>query len=153
MVNQSEVEFVETIVPMDFNYNIRAGKPIEDYLRGMAQKKIMGSKCTKCGKVVIPPRNVCGVACGKMEMVEVDQTGTLQNYTIGHVKITKGLMEPVEEPVVLGMIQLDGTNSLLVSEIRGVDPKQVKKGLRVKAVWKESPEGKFDDLAYFELAS
>lgn len=143
-------EFVEVIVPLDFNYNIRVGKPIEEYLRGMGEKKIMGSRCSECGKVVVPPRKVCSVSCGDMEIVEVPQTGIVQNYTVAHVKMNKGLLEPLEEPIMLALVQLDGTQSLLPAEIRGVKPEDLKVGLKVRAVWKDAPEGTYSDLDHFE---
>lgn len=141
------------VVPIDFPYNYRVGIYLEKYIRGLAEKKILGIKCPGCGKVVVPPRKLCG-ACNRVmeEWVEVGPEGTVESYTVGHVKLNKGLMEPCDPPQMLAMIKLDGATSLLVAEIKGMEPDGLKDGLRVRPVFKDPPTDSLEDLEYFEPA-
>lgn len=147
-------EFFHPKVPLDFQYNNRVGIGIERFLRGFGEKKIMGSKCPSCGKVAVPPRTVCG-ACNAAvsEFVEVSQEGSLVNFTVAHVQMVKGQrLEKAESPYVLGLVKLDGADSLLLARISGMDPSDLKVGMRVKAVWKEEVQGDYTDLDHFQPA-
>ena len=143
--------FFTPVVPLDFVYNYRVGPYIERYLRGFKDKKILGSKCPGCGKVVVPARMYCGPCNRRMEeLVEVSQEGSLENYTIGHVILEKGAIKPAKGPYMLGLINLDGTDSLLLGRVEGVSVAALSPVLRVKAVWKEELDGDFKDLDHFE---
>jgi len=141
----------EVVVPLDFPYNYRVGQYIERYIKGLSEEKIMAVKCPSCSKVVVPPRKICG-ECNQImgEWVEVGPEGTVENYTIGHVRLEKGLLQDTEEPEVIALIKLDGATSLLAAKILGVDPKKVELGMRVKAIFKKPPEDSLNDLEGFE---
>lgn len=140
-----------SVVPMDFTYNYRVGPYMERFIKGLGEKKILGVKCPECKKVVVPPRKVCGV-CNKIldEWVEVGPEGTVENYTVGHVKLNKGLVEQADPPVLLALVKLDGASSLLPAKIEGIDSGELKNGLKVKAIFKDQPEDSLDDLDHFE---
>jgi len=139
------------VVPIDFPYNYRVGQYLEKYIQGLAEKKILGIKCPGCGKVVVPPRKICGT-CNRVmeEWVEVGPEGTVESYTVGHVKLDKGKVETCDPPRLIAMIKLEGATSLLVAEVRGVEPGDLKDGLKVRAVFKEPPTDSLEDLDYFE---
>ncbi len=149
-----KLEFFNPKVPLDFQYNNRVGIGIERYLRGLGERKILGSKCPQCGKVAVPPRTVCGKCSATMgEFVEVSQEGTLENFTVGHVQLVKGQrLEKAESPYVVGLVRLDGVDSLLLARISGVDPSDLKVGMRVKAVWRDEVQGDYADLDHFQPA-
>jgi len=149
----SQVTFLTPVVPMDFTYNYRVGGYIERYLDAFKDKKILGVKCPSCGKVFVPPRMFCG-ACNKKldDFVELSQEGTLENFTVGHVTIEKGQVKAAESPYILGMIKLEGADSLLLARVEGVSTGEVEKGMRVKAAWKDKVEGGYLDLDHFEPA-
>jgi uncharacterized protein len=139
------------MVPLTFTYNYRVGRPMETYLRGLAEKKILGVRCPKCRRVLLPPRSACGACATRPdEWVEVPGTGTLENFTVAHVTIEKGEIRDLTEPAVVGMIRLDGADSLLTARVEGIPPGGVRTGLRVRAVWKDPPEGTLHDLDHFE---
>ncbi|MDY6796001.1 MAG: Zn-ribbon domain-containing OB-fold protein [Actinomycetota bacterium] len=147
----SEEVFFTPTVPLDFTYNYRVGSHIGRYLEGFKEKKIMGVKCPKCGKVFVPPRMFCGPCNQKLEdFVELSQEGELRNYTVGHVNLVKGRLEDSDTPYVLGMIQLDGADSLFLTRVEGVPSDEVERGTRMKAVWKDQVEGDCADLDHFE---
>ena len=146
---------VKPMVPLTFMYNYRAGAYLEKYLQGLSEKKILGVRCPQCKRVLLPPRSACGPCSAKPEeWVEVAPTGTLENFTVGHVTIEKGgEVKDLGEPVIIGMIRLDGVDSLLTAKVKGLNPDECSTGLRVRAVWKEKPEGTLHDLEHFEPAT
>ncbi len=144
---------VHPMVPLTFTYNYRVGRPMETYLRGLAEKKILGVRCPDCKRVLLPPRSACGACATRPdEWVEVQPAGTLEQFTVAHVTVEKGEIQDRDEPVLLGLIRLDGADSLLTARIEGIPPGECKTGIRVRAVWKETPEGNLDDLDHFEPA-
>jgi uncharacterized OB-fold protein len=146
-----EEAYFTPVVPMDFTYNYRVGPYITRYLDGFKEKKILASKCPGCGLVAVPPRKYCGV-CNKVmeETVELGQEGTLENFTVGHVTLEKGKLNPADAPYILGMIKLEGATSQLLARVEGVSPADVRTGMKVKAVWKDPVTGDYDDLDHFE---
>jgi hypothetical protein len=141
------------VVPLDYTYNYRVGSYLERYIEELGGKKIMAVKCKGCSRVVVPPRKICGV-CNRVmdEWVEVGPEGTIENYTVGHVTLSKGLLEPVDPPVTLALIKLDGATSLLAGEVKGVEQADLKNGLRVRAVFADPAENGLADLDHFEPA-
>jgi uncharacterized OB-fold protein len=151
MAEKAERMVVEVQVPLDYTYNYRVGQYLERYIKGLGEKKILGVKCSGCSKVAVPPRTICG-ACNKVmdEWVEVGPEGTVENFTIGHVKLDKGTIEKLDEPQLLAMVMLEGATVPLLGEVKGLAPADLKKGLRVKAVFKDPAEDSVLDLSHFE---
>jgi uncharacterized OB-fold protein len=153
MSAQQERIVANVVVPLDFTYNYRVGPYVERYIKGLGQQKIMGVKCPGDDTVVVPPRKYCGRCNAIMdEWVEVGPEGTIENYTVGHVMLNKGLVEKADSESVLALIKLDGATSLLPAEVKGIAPTDVAAGMRVKAVFKDPAEDSLADLSHFEPA-
>lgn len=144
-------EIVRATVPITFTYKNRVGKALEQYIDGLKKKKILGVQCPSCKKVYVPPRTVCG-KCHKPigTMVELDQQGILKNFTIAHVNIINGEIIDAQQPYIIGMIKLNGASSLLSAVIKATSVSDVKTGMKVKAMWKDTPQGDYNDLMYFK---
>jgi len=100
--------------------------------------KIMGTRCRKCNRVYVPARSVCKDCFGQLkEWVEVSDRGTVLSYTIDSESKP---IHPVDEPVIYGIIQLDGADTGFVHMIGGADPEQLRIGMRVRAVFKPREE-------------
>ena len=128
----------------------RAPYPGENVFRHVEQK-IRAVKCPECETVVVPPRSICGSCNARMEeWTEVGPGGTVENYTIGRVRLDKGQVKDADPPILLGLIKLDGADTLFAAEIRDLEPEKLQEGLRVTAVWEDEPQGVLQDLAYFK---
>ena len=59
---------------------------IESFYKFCAEKKLMGVRCAKCGKVTVPPRAIC-VHCRHTDLgwIELPSRGRLVTYTVIHV--------------------------------------------------------------------
>ncbi len=153
MSAQTERIVANVVVPLDFEYNYRVGPYVERYIKGLGEKKILGVKCSGDGSVIVPPRKICG-KCNEImnEWVEVGPEGTVENFTVGHVTLNKGLVEKADSEYVLALVKLDGAATLLPALVKGVAPADVKKGMKVKAVFKDPAEDSLADLSHFEPA-
>ena len=67
-------------------------------------------------------------------------------YTVNYYPLP---IHPAKEPLVYGIIQLDGADTGLTHIIGEVDPSKVHIGMRVEAVFKEQREGNILDIMYF----
>ncbi len=147
----AEHKIINSFVGLTFEYNYRVGESLDKYLDGLQSKKILGVTCPECERVLVPPRNMCGKCNTKTKKwVTLKPVGTLKNFTVSHVEIEQGEIKDREKPVIIGQIKLEGADSLLTARIEGVSPKDVKTGLKVKAVFKDTTEGTLQDLDHFE---
>ncbi len=143
-------EIVKTSVPITFLYKNRVGQFLEKYLDGLKEKKILGIQCPNCKKVYVPPRSVCGRCHKSMDnFVELEQYGTLENFTIAYVNIDNGEFKDTS-PYIIGMIKLSNADSLFSAVVKVNSIKDVKTGMKVKAVWSDTTKGNYNDLSHFE---
>ncbi len=132
-------------------YRWAAGVAIGRFLDGLKQGKILGSHCDECGRTVVPPRafcEMCFVPVG--EFVELPQTGTINTFVVSWIAKDRSRLT---KPLVPAVIDIDGTTKAgLLHLVGNVDPKKVKIGTRVRAVWRPAKERKGDitDILHFE---
>ena len=130
-------------------YAWQAGETASRFLLSLKnEKKLVGKKCAKCTKVLVPPRKTCPYCFVETgEWVDVADEGVVETYTV--VRRDTGIM-PVKPPFVYGVIKLDGADTGLVHIVGEVKPEEVKEGMRVKAVFAEERTGKILDVEYFK---
>jgi hypothetical protein len=111
-------------------------------------KKIMGTKCPACDLVYVPARSVCKYCFARLDQwVEVSDIGTLQTYTVAG---QRNGVQPVDPPIIYGIIQLDGASTGLVHMLSEVEFEKLAIGMRVKAVFAEKRVGSILDIKYFK---
>ncbi len=146
-----EVKDVKAIAtPTRLEYTYTPGRASTRFLRAVKQKKIMGQRCTGCGKVYIPPRGSCA-RCGlpTEEEVQLAETGTVVSFTV--VRVPSANIE-LELPYVSGSILLDGADIPFQALLRGIDVADVRAGMRVGAVWvpDDQLETSFANITHFQ---
>jgi len=112
--------------------------------------RIMGAKCKHCGIVYVPPRMYCERCFEKLEeWLNVGNRGTVHTYTGAHIDRNGARLK---EPTIYALIKIDGTDGGLVHKLEGIDPAEVKIGMRVEAVFKprEKREGSINDIKHFK---
>jgi uncharacterized OB-fold protein len=116
------------------------------YLRD--HNKITGTKCADCGRVYVPARSTCITCFRNMEdLIEVSDEGTLQTFTIVYKREP---VHPTGVPFAYGIIRLDGASTGLVHRLGEVEFNKIRIGMRVKAVYADSPKGDINDIKYFK---
>jgi uncharacterized OB-fold protein len=113
------------------------------------KKKITGVRCEKCSKTFVPPREYCEHCWTKIadKRVDLGNEGELVNYAVVRYN-DKHL--PKKAPYILGQIKLTGADTPLTHIVMGVDPKDVRVGMKVKAVFAEKTTNTILDLDHFE---
>ncbi|MFC1474719.1 Zn-ribbon domain-containing OB-fold protein [bacterium] len=108
-------------------------------------KRILGAKCGKCNKTYCPPRSHCHNCYEPTEWVELTGEGTIVSYTVQHYT-TSAFISKV--PFVCCYIKLDGTDSLLMTNMEMDDVAKCKPGMRVKAVFRDERRGLITDFFF-----
>jgi uncharacterized OB-fold protein len=116
----------------------------ESFYKFAAEKKLMGSKCSKCGAIYLPPRPICN-ACNNDEMnwVEMSGKGTIAAFTIiavGPIPMTVAGYDK-DKPYCSGLIKME-EGMYFSAQIIGVDtahPESIKIGTPVTVDFLERP--------------
>jgi uncharacterized OB-fold protein len=128
------VEPVRSIrTPARLEYRFTAGEATSRFLRGIARRKILGERCDRCRKVVLPPRGACP-ACGvpTREQVELPDRGIVTTFCVVNVKFSGSAMEL---PYVCATVLPDGADMGLFGMVREIPFDRIRMGMRVEAVW------------------
>ena len=130
-------------------YTWQAGETASFFLTQLRdEKKIWGKHCPKCTKVLIPARKSCPFCfLATDKWVEVSDEGTVETFTIVHRETP---LQPMKAPFVYAIIRLDGAGTGFPHVLGDVDPKDVKEGMRVKAVFAEERTGSLLDITHFK---
>ncbi len=109
-------------------------------------KRLMGTKCPRCGAVVVPAARIC-TRCfiEASEWVEVSDHGVLATFTTVHLPFPG---QPTEPPYTYGLILLDGA-STYYSHLINEPGESLTCGVRVQAVWSEDRKGDLFDIRFF----
>lgn len=140
----------------DLPYRYSIGKLAVKFFEELKEnKKIMGSKCSKCGKVHSPPRAVCAECFIEMtveDMVELSPRGTLEGFTVVNYPFTDpttGGLRPF--PYGYAIFKLDGADTYTMHFVDETDYTKLKVGQRVEAVFKDEREGNIGDILYYKV--
>jgi uncharacterized OB-fold protein len=101
---------------------------IEQFYKHINEGKLQGGRCTRCGKIHLPPRPLCDNCYSKeFEWVEVPTNGKLLSYTVIHIA-------PIQfqsmAPYAMGIVQLE--NGLkMPGMIENVKPEEIRIGMNM----------------------
>ncbi|HEV2537990.1 MAG TPA: OB-fold domain-containing protein [Streptosporangiaceae bacterium] len=141
----SEVTGGMTITPVRLHYMHTASPGESFYLRGLAERRLLGQRCDVCGQVYVPPRGTCPAdGVPTHEEVELSQSGTVTTFCIVNVGYPGQRVTP---PYVAAAILLDGADIAFGHLVLGCDPREVRMGMRVRAVWADEGAG---GVSHFE---
>lgn len=143
------VDTVEIPAVPVFSWSV--GNFMERFFDGLKDGKIMGVNCPKCGRVYLPPRMICERCFAENEeWVELPLEGTVESFTIAHVKVgDDGELEDLEAPETIGMVKHKGADTCIVARIEGLDPVDASVGMRVTVVIDKSAENVLDVLSHY----
>ena len=137
------------MVKADFTFWV--GLAMDKFYDGTKEQKFIGTKCSKCGKIFLPPRNRCGDCFAKAEeFVDLPETATLKNFTATTWKITERKVRKGNKDTLVGLVQVDGADSAFVTEILNTTEDKLEEGMKLKVVWAKRIKGHPQDIAGFE---
>jgi uncharacterized OB-fold protein len=127
------------VFPMALHYDVRAGHALSVHLRGLAEGRFVGRRCTRCARVYVPPLGACTVCSIAVEEdVELPHTGIVTTFCVVNLAV-RG-QEHLERPFACGNVLLDGADTPFLALLQGCAVKDVRMGMRVRAVWREPAE-------------
>jgi uncharacterized OB-fold protein len=143
------------------NQKFSTGPIMGKFLKGLKDKKIFANKCPKCGRLQLPPREVCAECRVRAaEFVEVGPKGEVRYMDLVFYAMPDPLTGVAREtPYGSINILLDGCkgNETLPHFLRKDQLQKIKngwnekKGTRVRPVWEENRIGDIWDIKYFEI--
>ena len=101
-----------------------------EFFRALGQKKIMGSRCRKCGYKFATPRAHCMHCGSETEWFQLPNEGRIHTYTTCYFGSEEFLKET---PFHLIMVEFDGVDSLFMARMVGVSPEDLRIGMKVRA--------------------
>jgi uncharacterized OB-fold protein len=144
-----DVRAWEGNIPFESLYT--AGVAGDRWLRALRDEgRIYGTRCPQCAITYVPARLFCErcfVQLGDEAWTAVGPGGELVSYTVLRVGID-GAPTP---PRALGLVRLDGADTLLPHELGALNGRTLQIGLRVRAVFRPERERRASirDIAYF----
>jgi uncharacterized OB-fold protein len=134
-------------------YSWSAGIAISRFLEELKNGRILASTCNKCGRIMVPPRVYCEKCFKPIDgWTYVRDTGVVNTFSVSFIASDASRLR---EPIVVAVIELDGASEgmgivHLIGEYG--DWRELKIGMRVKAVWKlpEERVGAITDIKYFK---
>ncbi len=136
---------------LEANYAWDTGIAIGAFLSGLRNGIILGAKCQKCHRIIVPPRIVCEWCFRPIQdFVPLKDTGVINTFSLCYVTWDVKRLSVPEIPAV---IEIDGASKLhgILHKLGEVSPQDVRIGMKVKAVWKPVPDrtGSITDILYF----
>ena len=144
----STVRKIAGELPVAFRYTPGVANTIFfEALRGRGV--LLGSRCEVCGVTYLPCRLFCERCFAELAAdVECGPEGTLESWTVGHTGIDDEALDP---PVVLGLVRVDGADTLLLHRLLEIGEPSI--GMRVRARLVAAPSGSINDIEGFEPIS
>jgi uncharacterized OB-fold protein len=110
----------------------------------------LGSRCDRCAVTYLPARVFCERCLAELVPgIECGPEGELISWTFVREDVDGN---PVEPPVMYGLVRLDGADTVLLHRLVGVDGEPAIGG-RVRAAIEETRDGSILDVVGFEPAA
>ena len=128
---------------------IHSFAPDSEFFRALGKRKLMGSKCKKCGYTYATPRGHCMMCGAETEWYQLPNEGKIHTFTTCYFGSEAFLPET---PFHLIMVEFEGVDSLFMARIIGASTEDLKVGMKVKAKFKRNLKFSPTDV-YFVPAS
>lgn len=138
--------------PLDisFDYTRSLGPVLTQFMAGLAQRQILGSRGGD-GRIYVPPAEYDPVTFAPpQELVTVGPGGTVLAWS-WQPEPREG--QPLSHPFAWALIELDGANTGLLHAVDAGTAANMHTGMRVRPRWAETPAGHITDVVCFEPES
>ncbi|MDQ1257164.1 MAG: long-chain acyl-CoA synthetase [Candidatus Hydrogenedentes bacterium] len=153
---KTDQELVVTRQILSIPQRFATGPAMGRFLRELRDnKRIVANKCPECGRHQLPPREVCAVCHVEASgWDELGPEGTLRDFDIVYYASPDPLTgESRNVPYVLCWVDLDNTvgDAPLWHLLDAPNLKNIRSGLRVRAVFAEETSGTMEDIKHFVI--
>ena len=126
------------VTPTAIEIQHTASLPESAFLRGLEDRKLLGARTGKDGKVYFPPREADpATGLATTEFVELPDKGTVTTFAIINIPFAGQRIKP---PYVAAYVLLDGADIPFLHLVTEIEASEVRMGMRVEAVWKPREE-------------
>ena len=116
------------------------------FFAGLANKKLLGTRCGKCSYTYATPRLHCTTCGRETKWVELPQEGRVHTFTTCYFGSEEFLKDT---PFHLILVEFDGVDTLLLARLIGVEgPGDIKIGMKIRAKFRRNSQLKPTDV-YF----
>jgi uncharacterized protein len=134
---------------ISFDYTRSLGPVLSQFMTGLAQRTILGSRSAD-GRVYVPPAEYDPVTFAPpTELVEVGPAGTVRTWSW---QPAPRAGQPLTRPFAWALIQLDGADTTLLHAVDAGSQAAIRTGMRVRPRWAAEPAGRITDIECFEPA-
>jgi uncharacterized OB-fold protein len=145
-----DVILKEGQVPIRHRYT--PGVAGEVFFKALRDRAVfLACRCTGCGMTYCPPRLFCERCFdGPLEAdIEVGPEGSVESFSVGYTGLEG---ETLDEPVTLGLIRLDGADTVLVHFLVDTDHLMIGQRVQPALLPKGKRTGSILDLRGFRPA-
>jgi len=144
---------------LDVIYAVSTGEAYSKFLEGLREGKILGTHCSKCGSVFIPPKVYCPYCFRRIsDWVEASDEGTVVTAVVSYVS---GTRDRLDKPIVIGVVRLTVPGYSIgerrfpgIMHYLCINPEDVRNmrafGMRVRASWRKERAGSILDIECFK---
>ncbi len=135
--NGTEVYSIDPLIiksHYDIDY-IHSYAQDSEFFRALGKKKLMGSKCKKCGYVYATPRGHCMICGSETEWYELPNKGKIHAFTTCYFSGEEFISET---PFNLVLVEFEGVDSLFMSRLIGADAEDLYIGMPIKAKFRRN---------------
>jgi uncharacterized protein len=134
---------------ISFDYTRSLGPVLSQFMTGLAQRTILGSRSAD-GRVYVPPAEYDPVTfLPPAELVPVGPAGTVVTWSWQR-EPREG--QPLGHPFAWALIRLDGADTAMLHAVDAGSASAMSTGMRVRPRWAGSPAGHITDIECFEPA-
>lgn len=148
MTNEVKTKKWDGEIPVHYLYTY--GLAGENFFRAVKDKgTFVATRCTKCNVTYVPPRIYCERCFAELtNYSDVGTKGTVETYTVCHESLEG---KRLQKPEIIAGVRIDGTDGGLVHRLAGIEPGNVKIGMKVEAVFAEPAKrtGAITDILHF----
>lgn len=89
------------------------------WFAALSNGQLLGTKCTECSFTTANPKLACQECGADTEWVKLPNEGKIHSFTVCHFGAEEFLDQT---PFILGYIEFEGCDTLLLTRILGLDP-------------------------------
>ncbi len=137
--------------PSSLRYAWDTGVAVGRFLSELKNGRIIGRRCHRCGRVLVPPRMFCERCFRPTDAWQfVEDSGTVNTYSESHIRWDASR---IEEPVLVAVVEIDGASGGGLLHLLGeVKPEDLPIAMKEKAAWAlpEVRQGSILDIRDFK---
>jgi uncharacterized OB-fold protein len=145
----SSSETLHATMQVEFDYTRSLGPVLSDFMTGLADCRVLGSRLAD-GRVTVPPVEYDPTTFAPVtDLVPVADVGEVVTWSWVSQPLAD---QPLDRPFAYALVRLDGADTPLLHAVDVASPNDIRTGMRVRARWRDEPQGRITDIACFEPA-